>query len=131
MSFFTKISNWFRTTEADVVKIVIAINKDVAVAEKDINTASKWIASNAPKIANEIQVVLGLVTSLGVTANPEVAAAVVAANVAVAALNNYATLTNNGANNTTATQAVVDGYIAVKQAQASVASAAAAAAKKV
>lgn len=122
MSF---ISNFFAYTEADVVKILVAIKTDAAVIEADVSKALKWVAGNAPAIAADIEEVVSVVTQLGVTSNPEVAAAVVAANAAVSALNAFSVSYTSG---TGSAQALVNGYIAVKQATASVASASAAAA---
>jgi len=123
MSFFTSLQNFITETEADVVAIVTDIKAGVAVVENDLVAAEHWIASNAPAIAADIQQVLGLVEAVGVGSNPEVAAAVVAANLAVNALNAFAAASNTGA---TPTQAVVAGYVAVKQAQSAVSSAMAA-----
>jgi len=123
MSFFTSLQNFITETETDVVKVVAAIKADAAVVASDLTTAEHWIASNAPAIAADIEEVLSLVQVVGVGSNPEVAAAVVAANLAVGALNAFAKASNTGA---TPTQAVVAGYVAVKQAQSAVSSAMAA-----
>lgn len=123
MTFLTSLQNFITETEADVVVVVAAIKADVAVVKSDLAAAEHWIASNAPTIAADIQEVLNLVEAVGVGANPEVAAAVVAANLAVNALNAFAAASNTGA---TPAQAVVAGYVAVKQAQSAVSSAMAA-----
>lgn len=123
MTFLTSLQNFISETEADVVAIVGNIKAGIAVVESDLVSAEHWIASNAPAIAADIQQVLGLVEAVGVGANPEVAAAVVAANLAVNALNAFANASNSGAS---PAQAVVAGYVAVKQAQSSVSSAMAA-----
>ena len=123
MSFFTALQSFITETEADVVKVVGALKADIAIAEGDIVAAQHWIASNAPAIANDIQQVLSLVEMVGLGSNPEIGAAVTAANVAVQALNAFASASNTGA---TPGQAVVAGYVAVKQAQAAVSSAMAA-----
>ena len=127
MSFFSNFlasaKNILTETEADVLKVIAAIKAEEAIIASDIVAAQHWIAANAPTIAADIQQVLMLVTEIGVTSNPEVAAAVTAANVAVTALNAFASATNSGQN---AAQSVVSGYVAVKQAQAAVASAKAA-----
>jgi hypothetical protein len=120
MSFLTSLQNFISETEADVVTIVTNIKAGVAVVESDLAAAEHWIASNAPAIAADIQQVLGLVEAVGIGANPEVAAAVTAANLAVNALNAFAASSNAGA---TPAQAVVAGYVAVKQAQSAVSSA--------
>jgi hypothetical protein len=124
-SFLTNLENFFQTTEADIVAIVIDIKNGLAVAESDINTAMKWFAAQIPGIVSGIQQVESVAQQLGVTNNAEVAAGIVAANAAVAALNAFAASENSGASNTSA---VVAGFIAVKQSQAAAASAAAAAA---
>lgn len=123
MTFLTSLQNFITETEADVVAIVTNIKAGVAVVESDLVAAEHWVASNAPAIAADIQQVLGLVEAVGVGANPQVAAAVIAANLAVNALNAFAAASNTGA---TPSQAVVAGYVAVKQAQSAVSSAMAA-----
>ena len=125
MSFFTSLQNFITETEADVVAVIADIKAGAAVAESDLAPSQHWIASNTPAIAADIQEVLSLVEFFGVGANPEVAAAVTAANIAVTALNAFAASSNTGA---TPTQAVVAGYVAVKQANAAVSSAQGAAA---
>jgi hypothetical protein len=123
MSFMTSLQNFISETEADVVAVVAAIKADAVIVKSDLVAAEHWIASNAPAIAADIQQVLSLVEAVGVGANPSVAAAVVAANLAVGALNAFAAASNTGAS---PTQAVVAGYVAVKQAQSAVSSAMAA-----
>src|ERR1700753_1797968 len=122
--FLASAKNILIETEADVVSVITAIKTEEAVIASDVAAAQHWIASNAPRTAADIQQVLALITEIGVTSNPEVAAAVTAANVAVTALNAFANATNAGQN---AAQSVVSGYVAVKQAQAAVSSAKAAA----
>lgn len=123
-SFTTALWNFIDETESDVLVIIQDIKAGAAVVESDITNALHWIASNTPAIAADIEEVVSIVTAIGVTSNPEVAAAVTAANVAVTALNAFATANNAGADNA---QSVLAGYVAVKQAQAAVASASAAA----
>lgn len=123
MSFLTSLQNYITETEADVLKVITAIKADAAIVQADLMAAEHWIASNTPTIAANIQQVLALVEEVGVGSNPEVALAVTAANVAVTALNAFASASNTGA---TPTQAVVAGYVAVKQAQSAVSSAMAA-----
>ena len=124
MSFIDTLKSWIVTTEADVVAIIAKIKTEEAVVVTDVNNALHWIASNAPTIVADIQSVIGVAETVGVAANPQVAAAITAANLAVAALNSFAAASNAG---NTSTQAVLAGYVAVKQAQAAAASAAAAA----
>ena len=117
------LENWISETETDVLAVIADIKQGIAVAESDINSSLTWIANNAPAISSDIQEVLNIVTTIGIGTDPEVAAAVTAANVAVTALNAFAAAKNSGANNTAA---VLTGYTAVQQAQAAVASAKAA-----
>ncbi len=124
MSFITTLKSWITTTEADVVAIIAKIKTEEQVVASEINNALHWIASNTPTIVADIQSVVGIAETVGVAANPQVAAAITAANVAVNALNAFAAASNSGSSNT---QAVLAGYVAVKQAQAAAASAAAAA----
>src|ERR1700761_7448305 len=123
-NFVNSAKNWLTETESDVLVVITKIKAEEAVLATDIAAAQHWIASNAPTIAADVQQVLAIITEIGVTSNPDVAAAVTAANVAVTALNAFANATNAGAG---AAQAVVSGYVAVKQAQAAVSTAKAAA----
>lgn len=124
MSFIDTLKGWITTTEADVVAIIAKIKTEEQVVASEINNALHWIASNAPTIVADIQSVVGIAETVGVASNPQVAAAIIAANTAVAALNAFAAASNSGSSDT---QAVLSGYVAVKQAQAAAASAAAAA----
>lgn len=129
MTFFSSLSlaslkSFIVTSEADVVAVIVKIKTEEAVIASEINNALHWIASNEPTIAADIQQVLSVVETVGAAANPQVVAAITAANLAVNALNAFAAASNSGSSNT---QAVLAGYVAVKQAQAAAASAAAAA----
>lgn len=124
MSFIDTLKSFIVTTESDVVSVIAKIKTEAEVFESEVNNALHWIASNAPTIVADIQSVIGVAETVGVAANPEVAAAITAANIAVTALNAFAAASNSG---TTNTQAVLAGYVAVKQAQSAAASAAAAA----
>lgn len=126
MSF--SFPKFFAATEQDVVNILAKVKQDAVIAVKDVNAALKWISGNIGLIDASVQEVLGIVTTLGATSDPKVAAAIKDANVAVAALNAYAAASNSGQNNVSA---VVNGYVALKQAQASVAAASAASAATV
>lgn len=125
MSFLSTIENLFTETETDIIALVAAVKKGEAVVAGDIDRAIKWVASETPTIVADLQSAVALVTAVGVASNPDVAAAITAANLAVTALNAFAAASSSG---TTDAQAIVSGYVAVKQAQASAASAAAAAA---
>jgi len=114
MSFMS----FFQTTEADLIKVLGKIKDDVVILPGEINAALKWLAGNTPAIAADIQSVLSIVEVLGVATNPAVATAVADANLAVTALNAYAAASNAGKPNV---QAVVQGYVALQQANAAVA----------
>ncbi len=123
MSFTTALWNFIDETEADVLKVITSIKSDVDIAEHEVTSALHWIASNTPAIAADIQQVVSIAETIGIAANPEVGVAITAANVAVQALNAFAAASNKGQSNT---QAVLAGYVAVKQAQAASAAASAA-----
>lgn len=113
MSFF---SSWFSratATEAEILTIAMKIRADIAIAEADVNKALNWVNSNIPTIVRDINAVTSIVISLGLAGQPNVAAAVAAANVAVATLNAFAAARAAGGNNT---DAVVAGMHAVNQA---------------
>jgi len=122
MSFLDSLRNFVSETEADVLKIVILIKTDAEVLEKDIANVLHWVASNTPAIAADIEKVVSIIETVGLSANPEVGAAISAANLAVQGLNAFAAASNAG---NASVDAVLAGYTAVKQAQAAVASAAA------
>lgn len=124
MSF--SFSSWWSTTESEVVAIIAKVKDEALVVEHDVIKALNWVVANSSTIAKDINTVTGYAAMLGVTTgNPAFAAAVSAANVAVQALN---TVAQAHANGLTDAQAVVQGYVAVKSAQAAVSQAAAAAA---
>lgn len=124
-NWFTDIQNFFTTTEADVVDVIARIKADIPVVESDINAVVRWVVNNTPTIAADIQQVEQIITALGVV-NPQVQLAISAANTAVVALNAFAASEKAGQSNI---QSAVNGYVAVKQAQAAVAQAAVAAAQ--
>lgn len=118
MSFLDSLKSFIVTTEADVVAVIAKIKTEEEVVVTEVNNALHWIASNAPTIVADIQSVISVAQVVGVAANPQVAAAITAANLAVAALNKFAAASNAGQSNT---QAVLQGYVAVQQAQAATA----------
>ena len=133
MSFISEVESLFVTTEQDVVNWIADIKQGLAVAEADITNGLNWVASEVPNIVTALQATVGLVEKVGLASNPEVAAAIAAANVAVTALNAFAAAQNAGiAAGTSPLQvdgtALVAGFTAVKQSQASNALAMAAAA---
>ncbi|MCW2317108.1 hypothetical protein M2322_002662 [Rhodoblastus acidophilus] len=125
MSFLSKVESFFVTTEADVVTILAKVKQAVQVAEHDIATGLQWIAGHAPQIAADLQQAESIIVTLGVANDPRVAAAITAANLAVAGINKVAADVKAGQ---TTVQTLVDGYAAYKQAQASAALASSAAA---
>lgn len=121
--------NWFTKTvpvvEQDVTNFIKKVELGIQNIEADAEKALQWIAGKAPGIAEGIQALEGFVVAVpGVAANPEVAAAITAANVAVAGLNAFAQ-TYNKANASVADQAkaVVAGYQAVNNARIAMAQA--------
>ena len=108
--------SWWSTTEEDVVNILAKVKADVTVAQKDIDTAIKWISAQTPFIVADLQVALQIAQMFGVVTAPEV----VAANAAVAALNAFADAQKIGK---TDLQSVANGYVAYTQAAAAVNSA--------
>jgi hypothetical protein len=125
MSFFTTIENLFTETESDIVALVAAAKNGIGVVETDVAKALAWVAKATPQIAADLQTAETLIVSTGVATNPEVAAAIVAANIAVQGLNAFAASAKAGQSNA---GAVIAGYVAVKQAQTAASSAAAIAA---
>lgn len=107
-------------TEADVQAVIAAVAKGVQEAETLIDDALQWVVNNTPTIVTDITNVIGFASAVGATANPTVAAAVAAAQTAIAALNAVAAAKNSGA---TDIQTLLSGYTAIKQAQSSVAAA--------
>lgn len=122
MSFnFSSISNWFTTTEQDVVAVIAALKADVQVAEADVGAALNWVAGEVPTIVAGLQTALGLAQAVGVVTAPEL----LAANIAVQALNAFAAAHNASVASgdsalATSTKSVVAGYVAYTQAAAAV-----------
>ena len=115
-------------TETDVQNVIADIKKDVQVADADLKAVSKWAAGMAPTVAVGLQSALSMLESIeavtpSVGANADVKAAVDAAQLASTELTAFAASYNAGQNTAAA---AVNGYVAVKQAQSAVASAAAA-----
>jgi len=124
MTWFTDVEHFFTTTEQDVLKLIAKIKADVQVIESELDSGLRWVANNAPAIANDIQGVLTLVQTAGIV-SPQVEAAIAMANTAVVALNAFSHSLKAGQSTP---QALVQGYVAVKSAQAATAQAAVAAA---
>lgn len=120
MSF--SLTSFFETTEADVVALISKVAAGVQLVEKDVDRGIKWVAGEAPAIVSALQTAVGLAQQVGMVNPAELAAA----NAAVTALNAFASSVNSGVADG---QAVVNGYVAYKQATAAVAAAAANAAQ--
>lgn len=119
-------ARFFNDTETEVMSVIAAIKNDAPVVLADIHKALDWIAGQTPAIVADLQMATRLAIAVGAVSSPEMLAAVAAANEAVVALNAFAAAKQAG---TADAAAVVQGYIAVKKANAAVASASAAAAK--
>lgn len=122
-SFEQGVVNFFVETEQKVEAIVVQVKQDVAVVETDLVNAVAWVANNAPAIASNLEAAVAIIEEIGVAANPGVAAAIQAANVAVAGLNAFAAAAKNPTQTGALAQAVVDGYAAYQAAQGAVAQA--------
>lgn len=101
------------TTEQSVINTIVQIKQGLAVAVADVELALNWTIKNSGSIAKDITTLTSVITELGLAGNPSIAAAVLAANVAVAALNAVAAASNAG---DTQTAILVAGYNASKQA---------------
>lgn len=112
-SWFT--SDKIKADEAYVLNLLVKIKAGAQVAEADAEAAAKWLTDNSGTIAQDVAIVTGLIIRLGLAGHPEIAAAITAANVAVAALNAFAAADAAGGN---IVPALLSGYEAVKQAQA-------------
>ena len=123
MSWINNIESYFVTTEAFVIKVVADVRREVLIAEHDVAIAMNWVVKNIPQVVADLQEGVIIIESLGVTSNPEVAIAIAAANAAVAGLNAFESKYKVG---TTDAATVANGYNAIKQASAAVASAVAA-----
>jgi hypothetical protein len=87
MSFLSNIEALWQKDEAWVVSFFAKVKQDVVIVEGDLMTALNWLAAHAQQINTDLQGLLGVVSALGLTISPPVAAAVTAANVGVAAIN--------------------------------------------
>ena len=124
MSFFTSLEAKFATTESWVLGVIVKIQQGEAAVEADIRLGLAWIDSHITDInagLKEIETVVSGLGSAGVKLPQAVTDAIKDANVAVAALNGYATSAAGGANTA---QALVDGYVAAKNVAVATAAAA-------
>jgi hypothetical protein len=128
MNLFSNIQSLFMTTEKDIIALISKVKTDIVIAETELQAALKWVANNAGGISSNIQTTVGIIETLGAANNPKVAIAIADANTAVKALNAFATSYNSGKGDV---NAVIQGYVAVKSAQAASAAAVSAAASTV
>lgn len=117
------IEGIIKTTEKDVLVVIAQIKKGEQVVANDIHSSLKWVAANAPQIAQDIVMLEAFVQSAGIL-TPDVQLAIAAANKAVAGINAVAASVQAGKSDA---QTLVDGYLAVKNANAAAAGAAVAA----
>jgi hypothetical protein len=116
MSFLTNLETWFQTTEAEVLSVIVKIKNGIEYAEQEVVNGIKFLEGHAAEISGAVQTVAGVVGSLsgaGIAIPPSVVQAVKDANAAVAGLNAMVASQDKGT-----PQALVDGYIAAKQALA-------------
>lgn len=128
-------ARFFATVESDVVKVIAAFKTDAPLVVADLNKAMDWVIAQTPAIARDLQLATTLAMDVGIATNPNIGLAIAAANEAVTALNAFATASAaNKAAGQTDTQAhaaaLVQGYVAIKQASAAVSAASIAAATK-
>ena len=123
MSFLS----FFQTTEADVVKVFVAIKNEEAVLASQIDKALRWVAGNSASIETDLTKVRAIVTALGLSGSPQVTASVAAASIAAEEFIKFAQAYSAG-KGTAETVAV--GYQAYTQTKAAVATALAAATAK-
>ncbi len=105
--------------EQDVVGIFVAIKNGVTVEVSDAYYVLQWLASHAPQISIDLQTAINLVSGLGLTADPKIAAAVAAAKVANAAFSAFAASVPSGQPTADAVIAGYQAFTAVQQAIAS------------
>ena len=125
MNILQSIKHFFQVTEADVIKLFIAIQKGEQIVIADAQKALGWIVANAHTITADLTKVEGIVAALGLSGNPSVTAAMAGATTAA---NEFIKFAQAYPNQTT-TQTVATGYQALVDTKAAVANALAAAVK--
>lgn len=126
MTLLQNIEHFFQVTEADVIKIFIAIKNEEQIIIHEAQKAVGWIVANAPKIKEDLAKVEGIIGALNLAGNPAVSASLTAATVAATQFIGFAQAYQAGQ---TTTQTVASGYEALINTKAAVASALAAAVK--
>lgn len=125
MSLLSTVEGWLQTSETFVMTMVVKIETGIVVIEKDIETAWNWIAAHAGEISSDAAMVANGIETLqaaGIPIPSAATSAIADMNKAVTVLNAAVGASNAGAN---ALGILVAGYTAAKQAQSSVAKAAA------
>lgn len=115
MSVITdKLSQWFSTTEADVLQVIVKVKNGIQYAEAELAAAFTWLENHAGDVAASVETVakvVGALSAAGVGIPPSVQQAVKDANAAVTGLNAMVSSQEKGT-----PQALIDGYVAAKQA---------------
>jgi len=119
--------SFLQTTEADVVKVFIAIKNEEVVLQKQIDASLRWVADNSGTITSDLLKVEGIVTALGLGSNPAVGASMLAATVAA---NEFIAFSKAYSAGQSTAATVASGYKAYTQTKAAVAVALAAATAK-
>lgn len=121
MTFLADVEGFFKAPgEASALKVAADIKQGIEVFESDIASGLSWIATEEPAIVSGLQGALAFAGQLGVTADPEVAAILTATNTTISVLQG---ITADVATGKSSAQTLVDGVVAVKTAQAAVATA--------
>jgi hypothetical protein len=109
--------SWFTTAEKDVITFIQKAEQGFKVVEKDAKAAITWIAKEIPVVANDVAMVAGFIGQVPVVGtNPEVLAAISAANIAMQGLNVLAQAYNS--TGVITAQSVASAYAAYKNATA-------------
>lgn len=116
MSFMQNLKNFFQTTETEVLAVIVKIKNGIVYAEQEVANGLSWLEGHAGEISDSVNTVAGVVGSLagaGIAIPPAVQQAVKDANAAVQGLNAMVASQEKGT-----PQALIDGYVAAKQALA-------------
>lgn len=107
-------SDFFKATEADALKVIVKIKNGIEFADHEVLAGLQWLNAHAGDIAQAVSVVaqaVGALAGAGVNIPPSVLSAVKDANVAVVGLNAMVANQEKGT-----PQALIDGYVASKNA---------------
>lgn len=123
MSFWNNVVSVFKTTEADIVDLIVNIKNDALIAASDVNNALKWFAGEVPTIVTGLNSLIGFAEATGAAGNPTVAKLIADAHTGVAAMNAFQADLKAGTGDVSA---VIAGYQVIKASQAAIANASAA-----